>query len=296
MLWTSFIDFISKSVPEQFLMALFVWVILGRKESIRFRNVVFVGLSTAILFYIIRVPFNQNYFLAIIPQITTFVLLIYFGYKVNIHKALIGTLIAFLVIMTAQGTIANILGLFAGITEEEVLGSDSVRMLFSSLYLPVFCLLIYLLYKNNINIYYLKKKKMDKTLVGRVRFVTLQLIFTLFVISINFTVFYRNISFFKSTTDKILLVLSIIVTVIFTGLVIRSVFKMGDKIKEEEKHQRQLDGREIIQNIDYLCSLIDKKDYDGAKKILHSIKNDIDDEIVKNKDGSNIRKELYDGI
>ena len=55
---------------------------------------------------------------------------------------------------------------------------------------------------------------------------------------------------------------------------------MGDIIKKEEELKRKYDGREIIQNINYICSLIDSKEYNEVKKFLESMKNDVDDKIV----------------
>ena len=61
----------------------------------------------------------------------------------------------------------------------------------------------------------------------------------------------------------------------------RSVFKLGEIIKKEEEVKRRMDGIEFIQNIDYLCSLIDEKQYSELKRILKSIKNDIETGMIQ---------------
>jgi len=59
---------------------------------------------------------------------------------------------------------------------------------------------------------------------------------------------------------------------------------MGEIIQKEEELKRKYDGREFIQNIDYMKTLIDEKQYDEVKKFLNSMKADIDDKIVSDKD------------
>jgi len=64
---------------------------------------------------------------------------------------------------------------------------------------------------------------------------------------------------------------------------IRSVFKIGETIQKEEEVKRQMDGREFVQNIDYLCALIDEKQYGELKRVLQSIKKDIENGIIKSQ-------------
>ncbi|MFZ5986207.1 MAG: hypothetical protein ACOYWZ_03655, partial [Bacillota bacterium] len=67
-MWTSVVSFLAVSVPEQFLMALFAWIILGKSETAKFRNVVFVGISAAVAFKALQVILINNTFV-IIPQV-----------------------------------------------------------------------------------------------------------------------------------------------------------------------------------------------------------------------------------
>lgn len=59
---------------------------------------------------------------------------------------------------------------------------------------------------------------------------------------------------------------------------------MGEIIQKEEELKRKYDGREFIQNIDYMKTLIDEKQYDEIKKFLNSMKDDIDNKIVSEMD------------
>ena len=285
-MWTGFWEFLFVSLPEQFLMALFVWVILGRRESIRFRNVLVVGFSVAIMFFVTKELLDQNY-LATVPQVIAFLLIFYSCYRLNLFEAIIGSLITFVVFLAIQGTIVNIVGLFTGITEKEVISNFQVRVLVLTFYCSITALLTYFLYTNNISIYFLSNKKADKLQTGRMRFLTLQLTFALGVMSINYIIFLRNIEVFTTITDKVLLFSSVFVTIFFTIFLVRSVFKMGEIIQKEEEQKRQMDGREIIQNIEYLYTLIDEKKYDELEKILRSMKNDVNAGMVNNKSGSN---------
>jgi hypothetical protein len=98
--------------------------------------------------------------------------------------------------------------------------------------------------------------------------------------------FINNTGIFKSFSDKLIIVSSFIITIIFTALLIKSVFKIGETIQKEEKVKRQMDGRELIQNIEYLCALIDEKQYGELKRVLGSIKSDIESGMINLEKGS----------
>jgi hypothetical protein len=70
--------------------------------------------------------------------------------------------------------------------------------------------------------------------------------------------------------------------VFFTVLILISVFKLGKDIQLEEEQKRSFDGREFLQNIDYLCKLMEKKDYSEAEKMLESIKTDVNTGLLNN--------------
>ena len=77
------IDFIVISIPEQFLMALFAWVLLGRTSKLR--NVFIVGLISAGIFLYCQT--NMPSVSLPMIQALSFGLLIYLGYKLNILEA-----------------------------------------------------------------------------------------------------------------------------------------------------------------------------------------------------------------
>jgi len=64
------------------------------------------------------------------------------------------------------------------------------------------------------------------------------------------------------------------------------MFSIGEIIQREEALKRQQDGREIMQNIDYLYTLIENEEYAELKMALKSIESDIDNGIVNIKYGS----------
>ncbi len=59
---------------------------------------------------------------------------------------------------------------------------------------------------------------------------------------------------------------------------------MGEIIQKEEELKRKYDGREFIQNIDYMKTLVEEKQYEEIKKFLDSMKADIDNKIVSDND------------
>lgn len=281
-MWTWLEEFLLMSLPDQFLMALFIWIVLGRKETVKFINVVFVGLSAAIVFNTLQNVLEWNSLLVFVPQVLILMLMVIFVYKLNFIEALVGTLTTFVISATLQVTLINLFGVLA-LERNNILEDIDFRYFFSVIYYTILIILNYVCYKKNINIYYLKLNKLDKSQIQRVRFLILNLVFALFFIVINFTIYYRNVDIFKTYSEKMLLALSVISSVVFSVFLINTVFKIGDIIKKEEELKRQQDGREIIQNIDYLYTLINRKEYGELKKALDSIKEDVDNGIINNK-------------
>ncbi|MFZ5987823.1 MAG: hypothetical protein ACOYWZ_11950, partial [Bacillota bacterium] len=207
-----------------------------------------------------------------------------YGYKLNVIESIIGCLVTLVVFTAVQGTTVNTILLITSLTEKEFLGNEFMRVVLAIPYLIVVCGIIFFMYRSNINIYYLKHKKTDKPYVSRIRFLVLQLTFAFLNLIIIFTIFLKNMEIFRSITNKSLAVLSFIITISFTIIVVKAVFKMGEIIQKEEELKRRYDGREIIQNINYMCSLIDAKEYGELRKTLEYMKNDIDTGMVNSKD------------
>lgn len=90
-----------------------------------------------------------------------------------------------------------------------------------------------------------------------------------------------------SILNKALVLLCLLLNIVFTVILIKSVFRMGDVIQKEEELKRKYDGREILQNVNYISSLIDLKEYDEVKKFLESMKGDVSDKLVGNEDRAN---------
>lgn len=287
-IWKWLEEFFLISLPEQFLMLLFIWIILGRKETVKFGKMIIAGLSTAVFYFPIQHVLHGNPPLVAVPQFIFIVLIVYFLYKLSALEALVGCLITFVVYATLQTTLINVLGVLT-------LGTSNIKettefvYFFSVVYYSVSLLLNYIVYKSGINLHYLKLNelsKLDKSQKQRIRFLILNLVFALFFIIINFTIYYRNFDIFQTSTEKMLLLLSVVFSVVFSFYLIRSMFSIGEIIKKEEALKRQQDGREIIQNIDYLYTLIENKEYDELKNALKSIESDIDNGIVNNNYGS----------
>jgi len=279
------IDFFVLSLPEQFLMSLFAWVLLGRKEIVRFRNVVVIGFISALIFYLAKFLPYEPYedVLVSFLQLFCFGVLIYFGYKLSILEAALGCLVTLVSFTLAQGIIIVLLRVFMNVTKEEIFSSSPIRAIgFIAEFLIIIAALVFM-YKKNINIYYLRNTKLDKSQKSRLRVLVLQLAFGLFILILIYMMFIVNNDIFESFKDRALIIAGFVVTIIFTLLLIRSVFKIGETIQKEEEVKRQMDGREFVQNIDYLCALIDEKQYGELKRVLQSIKKDIENGIIKSQ-------------
>lgn len=280
------IDFIVISLPEQFLMALFAWVLLGRTDRVNIRNVYFVGFISAGVFFITQEVSLPNISLPLI-QALSFALLIYFGYKLNILEAGLGCLVTLVFFTLVQGTTIGLVSIFADVSQGDIASALSIRFFCSVAEFVIIGLILFFIYRKNINIYYLKENKLDESQKSRLGFLVLQLLFAFFILIVIYTMFITNSEVFKSLSDKLLIISSFIITIAFTVLLIRSVFKLGEIIQKEEEVKRRMDGIEFIQNIDYLCSLIDEKQYCELKRILKSIKSDIEDGMIQSQKSAN---------
>jgi len=277
---TPLVEIIAISVPEQFMMALFAWVILGKKETARFRNVLFVGLFAALFFRILQMLLG-SYVYTMIPQVLIFAALIYFLYRVNVLESVVSCLVTMIIFAAIQGAMFNILCLWTGLTEAEFKEENLYLLFFAIQYFIVIGAIVYVIYRLDINIRYLGKKNVKKHYVSRIRFLILQLIFAFLQLIIIYTIVVRNIEFLYSQENLLLVILAVIITITFTALVVKSVIKMGEHIQREEEQKRQYDGREIIQNINYLYSLVEEKRYDELKSVLESIKDDINSGMIR---------------
>ncbi len=277
--WDSVILFFSISLPEQFLMSSFAWLILGKNEKVKLWKVWCVGVLAAIAFYIIRYLISDSLF-CVLPQFVIFTALIYVAYRLDFVETIIGSLVTLVIFGVAQGTIINTIFLITGLSGQEFDAYPYVTIPSAMVYFMVMFLTCYGFYKANINIHYLKQKTKDKLYISRIRFLILQLAFGYLNLFIIYTLFFNNINMSETTINKALVILCLVLNIVFSVILVRSVFKMGDIIKKEEELKRKYDGREIIQNINYICSLIDSKEYNEVKKFLESMKNDVDDKIA----------------
>lgn len=291
---SSIIYFCVVSLPEQFLMALFTWLILGKPKIAKFYNVLVMAVSAAAVFWTSQVFIPnlfgstdriviQNIFVPAI-QVISFLVLMLLIYRVNIVEAVVGSLVMVIVFTVAQATIAISLMLLFGWTREEFDSSQTVTVATALVYFAVMILICYFIYKFDLNIRYLMDRQKDKPYTSRVKFLVLQLSFSCMNLFIVYSLFLNNITIFETFSNKVLTILCFLVNIIFTVILVKSVFKMGEIIQKEEELKRKYDGREFIQNIDYMKTLVEEKQYEEIKKFLDSMKADIDNKIVSDND------------
>lgn len=291
---SSIIYFCVVSLPEQFLMALFTWLILGKPKIAKFYNVLVMAVSAAAVFWASQVFIPnlfgstdriviQNIFVLAI-QVISFLVLMLLIYRVNIVEAVVGSLVMVIVFTVAQATIAISLMLLFGWTREEFDSSQTVTVATALVYFAVMILICYFIYKFDLNIRYLMDRQKDKPYTSRVKFLVLQLSFSCMNLFIVYSLFLNNITIFETFSNKVLTILCFLVNIIFTVILVKSVFKMGEIIQKEEELKRKYDGREFIQNIDYMKTLVEEKQYEEIKKFLDSMKADIDNKIVSDND------------
>lgn len=275
-------------------MALFTWLILGKPKIAKFYNVLVMAVSAAAVFWASQVFIPnlfgstdriviQNIFVPAI-QVISFLVLMLLIYRVNIVEAVVGSLVMVIVFTVAQATIAISLMLLFGWTREEFDSSQTVTVATALVYFAVMILICYFIYKFDLNIRYLMDRQKDKPYTSRVKFLVLQLSFSCMNLFIVYSLFLNNITIFETFSNKVLTILCFLVNIIFTVILVKSVFKMGEIIQKEEELKRKYDGREFIQNIDYMKTLVEEKQYEEIKKFLDSMKADIDNKIVSDND------------
>jgi len=286
-------EFLAISIPEEFFMALFAWAILGKKDSVRFLNVVAAGLVLAISFAIIYMTAYPNLTLVSLFQVSVFILIIFYFYNLNCLEAIVSALITAIVVAVTQSASVNIGLSLSGYTFDEYSVSIALKSLFIIPEYLVLGLSSFILCRKHIKILNFKKKSLSKSSSSKVRYLVLQLTFTFLVIIINYVMFAFHKIYIETLEDKALIILNFLIIIIFTILAVKGAFKMSESIQKEEELKRELDGREIIQNIDYLCKLMDMKEYSEVESILKSMKEEVDRDMVSKDDinrGNSINK------
>ncbi|HEY9061640.1 MAG TPA: hypothetical protein VIO64_14195 [Pseudobacteroides sp.] len=278
----SLINFLTMSIPEEFLLSFFVWTILGKKDTVKFRYVIFTTLITAMAFISVQFLTNWDLSLSAVLNLAIFAVIIFFTYKLSIFESVISALLSMVIYILIQSVTINIGMLILNKSNGMDIVPYEIRIL---LFIPVFiihCLISLILFKNNIKILNFKKKKSSIYYLSRIRFIVLQLTFTFLIIFLNFRLYWNNKNLFSSSNDKILIIMNLVLIVFFTVLILISVFKLGKDIQLEEEQKRSFDGREFLQNIDYLCKLMENKDYVEAERMLESIKSDVNTGLLSN--------------
>ncbi len=284
------LEFLLMSIPEEFLMAFFAWAILGKKDSTKFVSVVITGLITACAFGIIQILLYPYVNLAAVIQLLVFTLILYFTYRLIFAEAIIGALLTMVVLTMIQAVVTNIGFMITPYNFQDLSENIILKVVFFIPVFTIFCLVSLILYKYNIKLLNFKKKKTSAYYFNKVRYVVLQLILTFFIIIFNFGLYFFNKSVSVTNNDKVLIIMNLCIVVLFTVLIVRSAFKMGESIQQEEEQKREFDGREIVQNIDYMCKLMDLKKYEEVNNILNSMKSEVNmglrDKISSNRGDS----------
>ncbi|MCX7922865.1 MAG: hypothetical protein N3B21_12780 [Clostridia bacterium] len=272
----TWMNFLVQSVPEAFLMSLIVWLILGKRQEVKFRGVIIASLMLATsLAGFKNMLYPQLFFYGVL-QILAFAFIMYFMYKLSYNEAIIGCFITAMIVAVVQQTIIGVGYVITGIDYASLPENSMDKIGYSCIEFIMLALFATVLYKKNFKIFNFKKKRMSEFYSNKIRYLVLQLVFIFIILFFNYRMFFWNTSLFKTDMDKLLLIAYIGIIIIFTAISIKSAFRMGESIQKEEEQKRILDGREIIQNIDYICTLIDANKYDEVREILKSIKNDVD--------------------
>lgn len=280
-------NFITMSIPEEFLMVFFTLIILGKKDDIKLSIVFLTSIVTAAVFLGTQCLLYPDVVIVAVINLIAFALIMYFIFKLNLVEAIVGVLLTQVVSLIIQSTVLNICFLITDFNIDDLSENSIIKLAFSWPAFVIFGVVAIVLYKYNIKVLNFKKNNTSVHDINKVRYVVLQLSFTFLILIFNFKLYFFNKNLFVSSYDKLLISINLCLVVLFTVLVVRSAFIMGKSIQEEEERKRKFDGREIIQNIDYLCKLMDLKKYDEVSNILISMKSEINSGMVGNVDSNN---------
>ncbi len=270
------VEFFAASIPESLVIAVFAWLILGKKDYVKFYNVVIAGLisgASVAAIYVLLYPYTD---VSVLLQIFTFALIILFVFKVNFVEAIVGSLFTTISVVIIQTAMISIGYFITGLNLRDIPNSLFLKLTYTYIEIIIVSIISLVMYKKNIKIFSFKPIKKGESYSSKIRYLVLQIIFAILIVINNSKIFYFNIGSFKTNMDKVLVFFNFFVIFTFTVLVINSALKMSQSIQREEEEKRKLDNKEIIQNIDYLCKLMDSKKYEEVDNILHSIKSDVD--------------------
>lgn len=276
----SLLNFLTMSIPEEFLLSFFIWTILGKKDTVKFINVIATTIITSIAFASISFICNSNTTLTAILNLIILTVTILFLYNLSFFEAIVAALLAFVVLTIIQAVITNIGLIVTNYSFSDIEKDNVLRLMLFIASFIIFSTITLTLFKLNVKVLNFKKKNINIYYLTRVRYVALQLLFTFLIIIFNFRIYWSNKKLFGSFSDKVLIAMSLAFVVIFTIVIVVNVFKMGKNIQKEEEQKRVYDNREVFQNIDYLCKLMESKDYEEVNNILISMKNDVNSDVI----------------
>lgn len=270
------IEFFASSVPESLMFAVFAWVILGKKDSVKFCNVIIAGLlsgASLAAIYVLLYPYTD---VSGLLQMITFAIILLLVFRINFIEAIVGSSFASIGVVITQTVLISIGYFITGLNARDIPNNLFLKLTYTYIEIAVLGIVSYVMYRKNVKIFSFKPIRKGESYSNKIRYLVLQIIFAILIIMNNSKIFYFNIGSFKTYMDKVLVFFNFFVIITFTVLVIISALKMSQSIQKEEAEKRKLDNKEIIQNIDYLCKLMDSKKYEEVNNILQSIKNDVD--------------------
>lgn len=277
----SLINFLGVSIPEQFMMVFFAWIVLGRTKKTGFHKVMFAGIAAAILFQGITFVFDSEVALKSIFQAVVLILIIYVFYKPSFIEATLGALLTTVIVGLIQWSVVYIEYFMIGMLYTD-LKPNALKVLLSIPEYMIIGLVAGFLYTKGVKLFDFEKKKINMYFFNKISYMVLQMIFTFLIILTNYRMFMFEEGKLKTNVDKALLVINFIIIVVFSILIIKSAFKMSEKIQKEEQMKRLLDNKELVQNLEYLCKLMELKEYEEVHVILKSIKEEVDGGLINN--------------
>jgi len=271
------IKFLIISLPEEIVLCFFAWSLLSNRHSISYIRIIVAGIMAAMTFDLISFLFGNNATLIAIMQLISLISILYFLYNIRILESMVVSLITLVIASAIIGTIVSTGLIITGYTYVQYDRSNFIKLIFLIPELAVLGTIALILFKTNIIRLNFKSEVLGKKFTTKMRFITLQLTFTFIILLTYFSIFFIYLTHRSRGYDKLLIILSISVSLIFALITIRSTLKLINDIKMHEAYKKELLTAEVIQNLEYLNILLEQKEYAELECVLKKLQQNVGD-------------------
>jgi len=269
---SSIINILTISFPEAIIIILMGLISIGRFGHIRNKSniikILFIAILSSVLSYFIRKVID-NEIENILISFIVFTLLYIFVLRLTVYESAMASLLSLIVFAVAQTVSIMLMGSITKTNFEDIVMNNLMLFIFVIPERVIEILLIYFSLKYEIKIIDFEKESFKKRDFYIQMFVYIICICTLvpLMMLLAKTVIYNDLDSIIDSTNSLLIRLNIYLTIFVTIVLTIAIKNTSDYYKN--KHS--LNTNELKQNLEYISSLLDEKNYDELKDAVDKL-------------------------